>query len=150
MARPKKNVNQAKASLSGMPKPPLIYISDPTTCCTYGRDLSSLIPDAVYSCVQGPFNGFDTKSPMVLLDKKGDCDTEEKVKRSRILQGIAISQGVNFVSVNIIEDMSKLCKTAGFGANHLDIAANSDTVTKIYQWLCELRNLYIVTHANWK
>lgn len=137
MAKAKKVDKKAKAIVSGMPKAPLVYVSDPTPCGIYGRDLSALIPDAVYVCVQETFKLPDVKSTMVLVDKKGDKDIDKKIKRARTLQEAAISQGINFVSVNIVEDKSRLSETSGFGTNHLNIEASPDTATKVYQWLCE-------------
>jgi len=135
--------NKTKLSNLGMPKAPCIYVCDPTSGTKHAKELAALIPEVLHFILNRaevlvcPRIPKELKSLVLITDPKSDHDNHQKIKTSKELQQKAIGLGANFVSINIMNDMSKISTADKFGPNHLDIADAPGIATKIYKWLCK-------------
>lgn len=131
-----------------IPAAPWIYINDPTLGSYVTRDLIKLIPDTFlvstsYSQNRLEFQQAPSKKARcvnVIRDTRQYGDAESKKEAIQIMKTSALKAGVNFVSINVYDDLFKFSnlKTCVAMANNLNITAAPKAGEEIYKWLCKI------------
>lgn len=137
--------NQHKPA--AMPSAPLLYVSDPTPTQKYVKELASLIPEALCLrwanhnskvSIPSDMNFLDTVA--IIGDINSDSNSREKIRNAGILRGFGVK--THFLTINIMNDLSKLSKNDDFGVDHLDIVASVETASNIYKWLFSVLTIH--------
>lgn len=150
MVRITKKAAKKADSTHKSPAAPWIYINDSTQGGYITEELTKLIPNTFLVTtfhIQNRFEYRDSLSKAkgcvnIIRDTRGDGEDKAKKDAIRIVKATAIKAGVNFVSVNILNNPFLPDTYIGpDSTNHLDLAAGPGSAQAIYKWLCKSHSM---------